>query len=385
MVFYSVLQISRGAVDRSGTFCGNPEYLSPEMICHRKHGTGYGKEVDWWSLGIVAFELLTGWPPFYDREFNKMCDKILTHPIRFPTKYQFTAESQSFIKGLLTKDPTRRLGCGPMGQNQFRQHIFFCGSGGGPSYWNWDDLEAGAVTPPFKPPMGKSAEDTRNFDSDFTKLAVEQPHEEEVSSEVGVRLRVLFVIQLKTVIMFFCAVLQAVNLFPGFSFVDPSTVAKAAHHGAIGESSQPVAKPVARSASTGDVRTNNISSSSAASGDKMSTQHNSQRVQEVLDGSPQRLTHTTSAQSSRSLVSAFSSLMSSPKRKGNKTNQATPPGTPGPTAAIDTSMTSSLMSPNSYSSSPLDSSAPTSPYYVNANGYSSNGINPASSLSGEHH
>jgi hypothetical protein len=240
-------------------------------------------------------------------------------------------------------------------------------------------------TKSIKPKVLVSAVQDPNFDSDFTKLAVEQPHEEEVSSEVGVRLRVLFVIQLKTVIMFFCAVLQAVNLFPGFSFVDPSTVAKAAHHGANGESSQPVAKPVARSASTGDVRTNNISSSSAASGDKMSTQHNSQRVQEVLDGSPQRLTHTTSAQSSRSLVYAFSSLMSSPKRKGNKTNQATPPGTPGPTAAIDTSMTSSLMSPNSYSSSPLDSSAPTSPYYVNANGYSSNGINPASSLSGEHH
>jgi serine/threonine protein kinase len=154
------------------------------MICHRKHGTGYGKEVDWWSLGIVAFELLTGWPPFYDREFNKMCDKILTHPIRFPTKYQFTPESQSFIKSLLVKDPTRRLGCGAVGLAQFKQHVFFCGNGGGHSYWNWDELEAGAVTPPFKPPLGKSADDTRNFDSDFTKLAVEQPHEEEVPAEV---------------------------------------------------------------------------------------------------------------------------------------------------------------------------------------------------------
>ena len=60
--------------------------MAPEMILNRKRQTGYSQAIDWWSLGIVAFEMLTGWPPFFDRNFNVMCEKILRKPVKLPAK-----------------------------------------------------------------------------------------------------------------------------------------------------------------------------------------------------------------------------------------------------------------------------------------------------------
>lgn len=144
---------------RTRTFCGTIEYMAPEMIS----GKGYGKEADWWSLGILIYDMLVGEPPFKAKNEGVLQQKILKEKVKMP-RY-FTAESCSIVKKLLEKDEKKRLGYGPNGVRDIKSHPFFKGI-------NWKKLSNMEIEPPFRPSVPKGALDISNFDDEFTDLPI---------------------------------------------------------------------------------------------------------------------------------------------------------------------------------------------------------------------
>jgi len=107
----------------AGGCVGTPDYLSPELLL----GTGHGCEVDWWALGVLVFELLTGAPPFTGRSPQAVFDNILSRRLAWPPpppgEPPFSEDAVSLVDALLQSDPAVRLGCG--GAGEVRRHAFF--------------------------------------------------------------------------------------------------------------------------------------------------------------------------------------------------------------------------------------------------------------------
>eukprot|EP01088_Endostelium_zonatum_P001106 TRINITY_DN1138_c0_g1_i1.p1 TRINITY_DN1138_c0_g1~~TRINITY_DN1138_c0_g1_i1.p1 ORF type:complete len:786 (-),score=193.53 TRINITY_DN1138_c0_g1_i1:234-2591(-) len=150
-----------GNDDTTTTVCGSPEYLAPEIIREEP----YGKAIDWWALGTFLYEMLSGWPPFYDEDPNVMRRKILSEPLCF-NPYIFSKAAISLLTGLLTRSPERRLGSGKDGTKKIKEHEFFRDI-------DWDRMYAREAEVPFKPDVGvEGYNSTAQFDSTFTSEPV---------------------------------------------------------------------------------------------------------------------------------------------------------------------------------------------------------------------
>ena len=141
------------------SFIGTPDYISPEII----NGEGHNKLSDWWSFGVLLYELLHGVTPFHDEKIERIFDLITTSKIRFNSKIVLTPETKDFLLKLLNKNPNERIGKGEYDEiiaNQFFRSV------------DPKRIVAFKTSPPQKPEIDQN-DPLKNFDDMYLDMEIE--------------------------------------------------------------------------------------------------------------------------------------------------------------------------------------------------------------------
>ncbi|GAA5977064.1 hypothetical protein JCM5350_007544 [Sporobolomyces pararoseus] len=146
---FGLSKVLKGEDDRCKTLCGTTSFLAPEVLLD----IGYSYPADWWSLGVLLFEMSWGWSPFYAETAVEEYERILKSEIKIPNKGGYSAELKDLVLQLLNRDPTTRIKV-----SGIKNHPFFASL-------SFERLASRQLAPPFKPPAQADEDNVDYYDA----------------------------------------------------------------------------------------------------------------------------------------------------------------------------------------------------------------------------